>query len=99
MMGKRGPMIPDDLFRAYRGANLRFPQIEIGTVPVVADVMLRNSPEYMVRALTCDLSSKQVASLGASMDRVHHAWHIPARSRYGIPVCAPEQGDRKSSRL
>lgn len=70
--------LPEDLCALYREANLRFPQVEVGIVPMVADLMLRRGVDYLADALTLEFSPAQVASIREGMNRAHNARRIPA---------------------
>lgn len=73
-------MIPEDVCKAYIDANLRFPQIEIGIVPMVANAMFRAGQTHCEPVLTAPFSPEQVMAVRVSMNRVHRAWKIPALS-------------------
>jgi hypothetical protein len=71
---------PNDLCVLYREANLRFPQAEVGIVPMIADLALRSGTEYLAVALTAEFSPQQVASIEDGMNRGHLPRRIPALS-------------------
>jgi hypothetical protein len=72
--------LDDELCDLYREANLKFPQVEVGIVPVCAELMLRKGPAYLGDSLTLDFSPAQVESIRRGMDRAHGARKIPALS-------------------
>ncbi|NOK18527.1 hypothetical protein [Corallococcus carmarthensis] len=81
--------LSDELCALYREANLRFPQVEVGIVPMVADQMLRGGADTLTDSLTLDFSPAQVASIREGMNRAHNARRIPALSPGAIAAFPP----------
>src|SRR5262245_58463150 len=81
--------LDDTLCARYREANLRFPQVEIGIVPMVGELMLcRQRPTFFADALTLDFSPTQLTSIGRGMDRAHRVRGIPALTPAEVGVAS-----------
>jgi hypothetical protein len=74
--------LDQELCTVYREANILFPQVEIGIVPMCADLMLRKGPDYLCDALRLGFSDDQLAWIEQGMNRAH--------SRRGIPALGPD---------
>jgi hypothetical protein len=70
--------LDDDLCATYRAANLRFPQAEVGIVPICTAFILSKGPAYLQDSLQLGFSSYQVERIQAGMNRAHSVRQVPA---------------------
>lgn len=71
---------PRMVFVAYRNANLRYPQTDMGVIPIVSAALLSSDLPTLRLGLTRSFTPAQKNVLKRAMDSVHRAFAVPVFS-------------------